>query len=55
MREMGWSWAQLEETPVYVRRFCWDFLVAQRRNASQHRQEPPDDEPGGSGVVRVKR
>ncbi len=32
MREMGWSWSALDATPDYVRRFCWDFILA-RRNA----------------------
>ncbi|MEZ0089925.1 hypothetical protein [Streptacidiphilus sp. EB129] len=26
MKRMRWSWAQLQETPVYVQRFCLDFL-----------------------------
>jgi len=25
MREMSWSWQELEATPVYVRRFCLDI------------------------------
>lgn len=27
---MQWSWRDLEETPPYVRRFCWDLLMARR-------------------------
>jgi hypothetical protein len=30
MRAMGWTWAELEDTPVYVRRFTWDLLCARR-------------------------
>lgn len=26
MRQMRWSWEQLQATPYYVRRFCADFL-----------------------------
>lgn len=26
MRRMRWSWEQLQQTPVYVRRYCLDFL-----------------------------
>ncbi len=26
MRRMHWSWDQLQATPVYVRRYCLDFL-----------------------------
>jgi hypothetical protein len=30
MRDMGWSWADLEATPAYVRRFCQDLLWIRR-------------------------
>lgn len=30
---MGWSWTQLQETPQYVRAYCWDFLRRQRAAA----------------------
>lgn len=30
MREMGWTWQELEATPLYVRRYVWDLLVARR-------------------------
>lgn len=23
---MGWSWTELDATPIYVKRFCWDLL-----------------------------
>lgn len=26
MEAMGWSWAELEATPAYVRRYCADIL-----------------------------
>jgi hypothetical protein len=41
MADMGWSWQELEATPVYVRRFCLDISAirkrceAERRNRSQ--------------------
>jgi hypothetical protein len=31
MREMGWSWDDLEATPMYVRRFCSDLLWLRRQ------------------------
>ncbi|MEV8523128.1 hypothetical protein AB0451_03070 [Streptomyces sp. NPDC052000] len=34
MREMGWSWRDLEATPIYVRRYVWDLILA-RRQAEQ--------------------
>lgn len=30
MREMGWSFQELQATPVYVRRYCADFMVIRR-------------------------
>jgi hypothetical protein len=30
MHEMGWSWEQLEATPVYVRQFTWDLMMVRR-------------------------
>lgn len=38
MREMGWSWQQLQETPFYVRRFTWD-LICTRREAERAANE----------------
>jgi len=35
MREMGWSWTDLETAPVYVRRFCWDVSQIRRDNEAQ--------------------
>lgn len=59
MREMGWSWSELEATPVYVRRFAWDFLMAQRRiangAAAERSQDRPDGDQTTGGVRRVKR
>jgi hypothetical protein len=36
MREYGWSWPEYAATPLYVRRVCWDLMVA-RREAEQQR------------------
>jgi hypothetical protein len=27
---MNWSWTELQATPIYVRRFCWDLLNIRR-------------------------
>lgn len=35
MREMGWSWPELDATPVYVRRYCLDLMNIRRRNEAQ--------------------
>jgi hypothetical protein len=31
MREMGWTWTELQDTPWYVRRFTWDLICARRQ------------------------
>lgn len=31
MREMKWSWTDLQSTPAYVRRYSWDLLQARRQ------------------------
>lgn len=32
---MGWSWRQLQETPLYVQRVCWDLLQIKRQAAAE--------------------
>ena len=27
---MGWTWRDLQDTPIYVRRYTWDLLCARR-------------------------
>lgn len=36
---MGWTWAELQDTPWYVRRFTWDLICARRR-AENERNDP---------------
>jgi hypothetical protein len=31
MHEMKWSWDELQATPLYVRRYCWDIMQVARR------------------------
>lgn len=26
MEAMHWTWRELQDTPLYVRRYCWDIL-----------------------------
>jgi hypothetical protein len=39
MREMGWSWDELERTPTYIRKYCADLMSIRRRaeNAARER------------------
>ena len=36
MREMHWTWKELQETPIEVRTYAWDAIRKER--ASQHAQ-----------------
>jgi hypothetical protein len=41
MREMGWSWTDLQATPHYVKRFCVDCMLIRRRaeaDRARHRK-----------------
>lgn len=37
MREMGWSFTELQEAPAYVRRYCVDFLTLRREAEARAR------------------
>jgi hypothetical protein len=40
MREMGWSWDDLQATPAYVVRYCSDLMFIRRRaEADQMRRQ----------------
>jgi len=45
MREMHWTWRDLQECPAYVRRFCWDLTLA-RRDAERAAHEKAQRKPG---------
>jgi hypothetical protein len=38
MSAMGWTWQELQDTPLYVRRYAWDLLLT-RRQAEKNAQE----------------
>jgi hypothetical protein len=41
MKRMKWSWAELQATPMYVRRYCLDFLnaIAEHEQAENDRMQ----------------
>lgn len=43
MREMRWSWTELQDTPAYVRRYCWDLMQA-RKTAENDANEKANEE-----------
>lgn len=40
MLGMGWSWADLQSTPPYVRRYAADLLAIRRRVGAENNEEP---------------
>jgi hypothetical protein len=51
MREMHWTWLDYEATPLFVRQFCWDFIMRKRRIERNARA----DVTAAPGVTRVRR
>jgi hypothetical protein len=41
MKQMRWSWEELQQTPMYVRGFCHDFLgeIADAEEAARKKSE----------------
>lgn len=54
MHEMGWTWPDYEGTPLYVRQFCWDFIMRRRRIINARNTAGTDDSHPGVRVRRVK-
>jgi hypothetical protein len=55
MREMRWTWDELQGTPIAVRAYCWDFIQMERQVAAERavdRERARGDE---SGTIRVAR
>lgn len=46
---MNWSWPELQATPVYVRRFCWDLLNIRREAESEALNKARKERGGASG------
>lgn len=54
MREMHWTWADYESTPVFVRQFCWDFIMRRRRINNSKVEAAQRDSGREGGVTRVR-
>lgn len=55
MREMRISWDQLQRTPQYVQAFCWDFIIAERRERNSRAEQQHRAAESASGIQRVRR
>jgi hypothetical protein len=38
MQAMRWSWQDLEDTPMYVRQYCWDLHQIKVQAAADRRR-----------------
>lgn len=48
MREMSWSWQELQDAPPYVVRFCADLMQVRRQaEADREEQQRREAERGG--------
>lgn len=53
---MGWSFPELDATPHYVRQFCWDFLVKQRRaQVERSERAARATQSAQDGKIRIER
>jgi len=55
MQEMHWTWRDYEETPLFVRQFCWDFIMRRRRIQRGEYEKQMTARNNAPGVMRVKR
>lgn len=39
MKQMHWSWDQLEATPYYIQMYCWDFLQRELEEENNRAKE----------------
>jgi hypothetical protein len=53
MREMRWTWAELQGTPIEVRTFTWDFIRMQRAAEAERAEKAKKQDPGG-GAARIE-
>lgn len=49
MREMGWTWGELQATPAYVQRFCWDLSQIRHQAEARANEQAAKGTGGGGG------
>lgn len=55
MREMRWTYDQLQATPVQVRAYCWDCIRIEREIAAERAQKAEREAQGEPGAIRIQR
>lgn len=55
MREMRWTWEQLQATPIDVRAFCWDCIQMERQVAAERAEKTKRETQGETGAMRIQR
>jgi hypothetical protein len=53
---MGWSWDELQATPIGVRTACWDFIRLERAAQVEHAERAKREQAAqADGKIRVQR
>lgn len=55
MREMRWTWEQLQATPIDVRAFCWDCIQMERQVAAARAEKAERERASEQGAMRIQR
>lgn len=55
MREMRWTYEQLQATPIDVRAYCWDCIRIEREIAAARAEKAERERAGEQGAMRVAR
>ena len=51
MREMRWTWAELQETPQNVRQYAWDYITRERAVADAQAKKAARAQQRQAGTV----
>lgn len=55
MREMRWTWMELQDTPLDVRQFVWDFIQLDRQAEAERAESRVRAAKAGDGKIRIPR
>lgn len=54
MREMHWTWRDLDETPLDVRQYAWDYILRERTVADARARKEARARERAPGTVVVE-
>lgn len=50
---MNWTWEALQQTPLYVQRYCWDLLQIKRKAEKEALERAKREAKRGGGGARA--